>query len=104
MLTKNEIKYIQSLFHRKQRDEERVFVAEGPKLATELLDVQHIIKHIYATAGWIKETEALKAPVTEISEIELSRISNLQTPNEVVIIAQQAAVAKEIVLRNKLTI
>ena len=104
MLTKNEIKYIQSLFHRKQRDEERLFVAEGPKLAAELLQVQHIIKHLYATARWIKDNPGVQVPFTEISDIELSRISNLQTPNEVVIIAHQPTVAKEITLRNRLTI
>ena len=37
MLRKNEIKYIQSLSHKKTRDEEGVFIAEGVKLLNELL-------------------------------------------------------------------
>lgn len=104
MLTKNEIKYIQSLFHKKQRDEEKLFLAEGPKLAGELLNSQNRIKHIYATAKWLQNNPVLKVPSTEISEIELGRISNQQTPNEVVVIAQQFVPADEPKLRGRLTI
>ena len=37
MLSKNKIKYIRSLDLKKNRNQERVFVAEGPKLVDELL-------------------------------------------------------------------
>lgn len=105
MLTKNEIKYIQSLLHKKQRDEEKLFAAEGPKLAEELLKGQrNEIKHIYATAKWLQNNPAVKAPATEISDIELGKISNLQTPNEVVVIAHQFVPADEPVLKDRLTI
>ncbi|MEJ7678288.1 MAG: hypothetical protein WKG06_10595 [Segetibacter sp.] len=104
MLTKNEIKYIQSLFHKKQRDEEKLFVAEGPKLAAELLNSQSRVKHIYATTEWFQNNPVLKVPATEISNIELSRISNLQTPNEVVVIAHQFTPANEPILEGRLTI
>jgi len=30
-MNKREVKYIQSLYHKKNRDEESVFVVEGPK-------------------------------------------------------------------------
>ncbi len=104
MLTKNEIKYIQSLFHKKQRDEEKLFVAEGPKLAKELLNSQIGIKHIYATTTWLQNNRALKVPATEISDLELGRITNQQTPNEVVVIAHQFVSADEPILRGRLTI
>jgi len=104
MLTKNEIKYIQSLFHKKQRDEEKLFLAEGPKLAGELLNSQNRVKHIYATAKWLQNNPVLKVPATEISEIELGRISSQQTPNEVVVIAQQFVPADEPKLKGRLTI
>ncbi len=104
MLTKNEIKYIQSLLLKKQRDEEKLFVAEGPKLASELLNSQSEVKHIYATAKWLQDNPALKVPATELSEIELDRISNLQTPNEVVVIAHQFIPAGEPILKERLTI
>ena len=38
MLSRNEVKYIQSLYHKKKRNEEGVFVAEGVKLISELLN------------------------------------------------------------------
>ena len=38
MIVKSKIKYIQSLGHKKQRDEDGVFVAEGPKIINELLN------------------------------------------------------------------
>ena len=37
MLTKKIAKYIQSLSHKKFRDEEGAFIAEGPKVVSELL-------------------------------------------------------------------
>ena len=52
MLSKNEVKYIQSLCHKKQRDEQRLFIAEGPKLADELLKSDFEIATIYALQEW----------------------------------------------------
>jgi TrmH family RNA methyltransferase len=104
MLTKNEIKYIQSLFHKKQRDEDKLYIAEGPKLADELLNNQNAVKQMYATADWLQKNPAPNVPVTEISEIELGRISNLQTPNEAVVIAHQVTPASEPILKGNLTI
>jgi TrmH family RNA methyltransferase len=104
MLTKNETKYIQSLYQKKQRDEDELFIAEGPKLAEELLNSRFEIKQVYATAKWIQNHPSIKAPVTEISDIDLSRISKLQTPNEVLLIAKQSPPASEPILHSNLTI
>jgi TrmH family RNA methyltransferase len=104
MLTKNEIKYIQSLYHKKQRDDDKLFVAEGPKLAKEFLESPYLIKQVYATATWIAQNKTTAIPVTEISEIELSKISNLQTPNEVLVIAKQNLLEHEPVLEGQLSI
>lgn len=104
MLSKNEVKYIQSLFHKKQRDEEKLYIAEGPKLAHELITHKKGVRQIYATGEWIKKNPGLEVVITEISETELSKISNLQTPNEVLIIAQQLLPENEPELTGKLTI
>lgn len=104
MLTKNEIKYIQSLFHKKQRDEDKLFVAEGPKLVHELLNSTYVVKHVYATNKWLQNNPDTKVPLTGISEIELGRISNLQTPHEVLAIAHQAVHQNEPLLKGRLTI
>jgi TrmH family RNA methyltransferase len=104
MLTKNELKYIQSLYHKKQRDEEQLFIAEGPKLADELIMSDVVVKQVYALTEWIQRHQAVNAPVKEVSEIELGRISNLQTPNEVLVIAEQSIPVDEPALIGKLTI
>jgi RNA methyltransferase, TrmH family len=36
MISKQKVKYIQSLQHKKFRDADKVFVAEGPKVVAEL--------------------------------------------------------------------
>lgn len=104
MLSKNELKYTQSLCHKKHRDEEKLFIAEGPKLAEEILKSDFEIKQVYATNEWLKMQSSTTVPVTEISEAELIRISNLQTPNQVFIIAKQKLPGKEPVLPNTLTL
>lgn len=90
MLTKKEIKDIQSLYQKKQRDAEGLFIAEGPKLAAEIINSQLEIKKVYATAAWqAVESAAARFEITTITDIELQRISQLQTPNEVLVIARQ---------------
>jgi TrmH family RNA methyltransferase len=88
MLSKNESKYIQSLGHKKQRDELGLFVAEGPKLAEEILQSNFEVQHIYATSDWTDAANH-QSIVTTITAGELEKISNLHTPNQVLIIAKQ---------------
>jgi TrmH family RNA methyltransferase len=102
VLNKNEAKYIQSLCHKKQRQEERLFIAEGVKLVDELLQTDYRIRKLYATAGWIQthpDTEA--QPVTEQ---ELERISGLVSPNQVLAIVEQKEQAEKPVLKQQFTI
>ena len=92
MLSKLKLKYIQSLGQKKFRDENRVFIAEGPKLIMELMRSGSTrIKELYALDEWIKENEKSlgKFPVEPVSEIELEKISQLSTPNKVVAIVHQ---------------
>lgn len=104
MLSKNELKYIQSLYHKKSRDDQKVFIAEGPKLAEEVIKSGIAIKKIYALSGWLQKNRGLKVPVTEISESELSRISNLQTAHEVVVIVEQSFPVNEPEFKGHLTL
>jgi TrmH family RNA methyltransferase len=88
MLVKSQVKYIQSLGQKKFRDEESVFVAEGPKIINELLNAQNTTAvNIFAEREWIETNQSLikklKTPPLEIKESELERISFLTTPNEV---------------------
>ena len=88
MLMKSKIKYIQSLSQKKFREEQGVFVAEGPKIVAEFLQADNVqLKELYATGKWIGEHPELKqelnSSLLEISESDLQRISFLQTPNQV---------------------
>ncbi|MGZ5133554.1 MAG: TrmH family RNA methyltransferase [Flavitalea sp.] len=88
MLMKSKIKYIQSLSQKKFREEEGVFVAEGPKIVEEILHAGNVLlKELYATRKWIDEhpevNQELNTSLVEISDRDLERISLLQTPNQV---------------------
>ncbi len=103
MISKNEVKYIQSLYHKKNRDSEELFIAEGPKLVDELLLSNYEIKKLFATQEWINTKKSAMA-VTEISQNELQNISNLSTPNQVLAIVQQKHLPTELNLVNKLSL
>jgi len=86
MIVKSQVKYIQSLGQKKYRDEDAVFVAEGPKLVKELLNADNIIPvNIFGLDEWIKTNDAIldKGQVVEVSESELDRISLFTSPNQV---------------------
>jgi RNA methyltransferase, TrmH family len=92
-INKSQAKYIQSLGHKKFRDQEGVFVTEGPKTVGELLRASNMkLVMIYAVKAWDFLTDG-KAPaaglLTEISETELERISSLATPNQVLAIFEK---------------
>lgn len=87
MLVKSKVKYIQSLGQKKFRQQEGVFIAEGPKLVKELLtEHSDSVLEIFALKNWIEENKriATTCNLTEITEAELERISGLTTPNQVV--------------------
>src|SRR3954454_11709910 len=88
MISKNEVKYIQSLSHKKNRDAEGTFIAETPKLVNELLQSSVRIKKIYATKDYQPQSNT-KIPLEEVDEATLQRISQLETPNKVVAIAEK---------------
>ena len=84
MLTKARVKYIQSLGHKKLRDSEDVFVAEGPKVVNELLNAQNVnVIAVYATENFADKHPRINNLV-RVKDQELERISSLSAPNEVV--------------------
>jgi RNA methyltransferase, TrmH family len=90
MFVKSTVKYIQSLSHKKQRDTDRVFIAEGPKLVEELLTGNSVVpKEIFATSEWAASHSKYKELISVIDDISLSRISSLSTPNQVLAIFNQ---------------
>lgn len=88
-LSKNRIKYIRSLELKKNRKEEKVFLAEGPKLVGDLLGHFHC-RFLIATAAWLSAHPHVQVEdVTEVSEEELSRASLLKTPQQVLAVFEQ---------------
>ncbi len=103
MISKNEAKYIQSLYHKKTRQEEGAFVAEGVKLVEDIIASPLFIRKIYATEKW----KGVVPPGVEtliIKDDELERISNLETAHEVLAIVEMpkqptmVPMAKELVI------
>jgi TrmH family RNA methyltransferase len=91
MLSKSKVKYIQSLGQKKFRQQEGLFIAEGPKLVKELLlSGRGDIAEIFALPDWINENKKpeTKAEIHEITAIELEKISQLTTPNKVIAIVR----------------
>jgi TrmH family RNA methyltransferase len=88
MLVKSQVKYIQSLGHKKFRDADGVFVAEGPKIVEELLQSDNLkLVHCFATDSWLNVHDGMRKDRKElfisINDKELERISFHSTPNQV---------------------
>lgn len=83
-LSKNKIKYIQSLKDKKYRDEYRTFVVEGDKMVAELLGIMKC-QLLIATADFIQTIFSEQANIEEIVEVsksELSKASFLKNPQQ----------------------
>jgi len=86
MLSKNQLKEIQSLQLKKFRDARRLFIAEGVKTILEIINFNsELIKEIYATKDFINSFvgELTSQRVIEITDVELKKISLQITPNKV---------------------
>ncbi len=92
MLGKTQAKYIQSLGQKKVRDQEGVYIAEGPKIVAELLATRPgDIVNVYALQNWIAGNEKSldQSRLIAIAEHELAKISQLSTPNEVLAVVRK---------------
>lgn len=89
MLSKNKIKYIRSLDLKKNRKEERVFVAEGHKLVGDLLGY-FTCRLLIATSAWLeRNTDVHAEEIIEVTSEELTRASLQKTPQEVLAVFEQ---------------
>ena len=87
MISKNKIKYIAALGHKKHRQEEGLFVGEGPKVVADLLQVMKP-RLIVATQQWLDEggnaqAATAAAEVITVTDDELRKVSFLQHPQQV---------------------
>jgi len=94
VITQNQIKYIKSLHQSKFRQKYNNFIAEGDKIAEEILQNSiYKIEGIFATDKWISERESSLQPhqnlLTGISHREMDKISALKTSTNVLIVLEK---------------
>lgn len=108
MLSKAKIKYVNSLKHKKFRQKYNNFVAEGDKIAREILKHQmNAIEMVFATQQWVDNQDTmplhLNSKINIVTSTELKKISSLQTPNQVLLIVQQLLMP-ELIVAEQLTL
>ena len=110
MISKTHTKYIQSLQHKKFRDEADLFIAEGPKVVLDLLAGRKFIcKELFAVKIWIAEQCKLLASlndtaVVEVEDFELKKISALTTSHQVLAVFEKRKQNFDIRCSNKITL
>lgn len=95
MLSKNQLKLVNSLRLPKFRLEHGLFIAEGVKLVDEALKSNFEIHQIFATTEWISfghlPKNRYQVDVVEITQAELEKISALTTANQVLALVKLPA-------------
>ena len=110
MLSKTHTKYIQSLQHKKFRDEYGVFIAEGPKVVMDLLNSRKFVcKEIFAVNDWIEQNSKQLAmlhgtAITAVEDFELQKISSLSTSNLVLAVFEKRKPVHEFKTTLKITL
>lgn len=94
MLGKSEVKYIQSLYHKKFRDEHGCFVMEGEKMIKELLSMKKgNVKILYALKDWVDANKTLLGVLNKnlhvIESHEMEKISFHKTASPVLAVVQK---------------
>ena len=91
MLSKAQNKYIRSLTHQKHRNDNKVFIAEGAKIAEEWLHSDWPVQYIVGTEQWMAEHRTIvsrhnEAEAHVVSDSELATLSLLPSPNQVLLV------------------
>jgi TrmH family RNA methyltransferase len=91
MLSRNKIKFINSLKQKKIRNETGFFIMEGDKLVTEVLVNRDIpVKELLSTPEWLHQNRFILHKgihtISEVTEAEFSKITSFETPTGVMAI------------------
>jgi len=90
MLSKNQKKLIASMTQKKQRTRSQLFLAEGEKCVNDLLSANFIAPLLVHTESWTPPPGiVLSTTLVEVTKEELSKISLLKTPQNVLALFQQ---------------
>lgn len=84
MISKNKIKLIRSLEHKKYRQEENLFLTEGNKLVAEALRSEYEVAALVCTAEFFRANPAgrLAGEFIEATEDEIRKCSLLKNPQQ----------------------
>lgn len=92
MLSKNKIKFINSLKKKKNRIKKRFFIAEGEKIIFELFNSTYEILELFATDSFASilslQQKSKIGNLYTITEEELQKISDLKNPNQALAIVK----------------
>ena len=92
MLSKNQIKFIQSLHQKKQRQQQGAFLVEGAKSVQEVLQSDFQTELVVATEVFYKENRTLtdhqRTPVEIVSPADLERMGTLESNNAVLAVVK----------------
>jgi TrmH family RNA methyltransferase len=83
MITKNDIKFIQSLKQTKFRKENKMFVVEGNKLVSELLASDIKVENILVTDTWLEKFPGMAASLKSyeiVNSKQMEQMSSMVTP------------------------
>ena len=88
MITKNTVKFIQSLKLQKYRNEHKCFVVEGRKMVDELLNTLFEIVYLLATERFL-EDHPIDHPMLEcVTEVQMEQMSGQDTPPGILAVAR----------------
>lgn len=87
MLSKNQVKLIQKLHHKKYRNELKIFIVEGKKSINEFLQAGYTPQLLIATEAFT--TNVPQHLITPVSKDELRKVSTLQNPDEGLAVFEQ---------------
>ncbi|MEI9959334.1 MAG: RNA methyltransferase [Ferruginibacter sp.] len=110
ILNKTHTKYIQSLHHKKFRDENGAFIAEGPKVVLELLDSREFAcQQLFAVNEWLADNEKTLSKysgieIFGIKDFELEKMSALTTPNNVLAVFKTKEQQEPVNIKQKITV
>lgn len=89
MLSKNKLKYIRSLSQKKFRDQESVFLAEGPKVVGDLMG-SFECRLLLGTREYLEAHPHFQAAERiEVEQHELEQASTLKTPRDTMAVFSQ---------------
>jgi RNA methyltransferase, TrmH family len=110
MFNKTHTKYIQSLHHKKFRDKNNVFIAEGPKVVLELLESREFVcQQLFAVNEWLVNNEKTLQKysgmqVFTVKDFELEKIAALSSPNNVLAVFKKKEQYVAINIKKKITL